>query len=126
MSLRGRRGPQGIAGPRGATGPRGAAGTAVAYAHITANGKFDAAQSSGVTAANFNHNGAGKYCFHGLSFKPHNVVATIDAAGAGTLASSVAHVALGTAGVCATGTQVAVLTTNNNALGNEGVYILFN
>lgn len=125
-ALRGRRGTRGPAGPQGATGPRGQAGTALAYAHITSTGTLDAARSSGVTVANFKHNGAGKYCFHGLSFTPHNVVATIDASGGATVMGSVAHVALGTSTACPSGTQVAVTTANNNALGNDGVYILFN
>src|ERR1700758_1371724 len=51
MTLRGRRGLRGLTGPQGPAGPRGAAGTAVAYAHISANGTFDASQSSGLTAA---------------------------------------------------------------------------
>jgi hypothetical protein len=125
-ALRGRRGPRGLTG---ATGPRGPAGTAIAYAHITASGKFDANHSSGVAAANFTHNGAGKYCFQGLTFTPHNVVATIDAAGlaANAIAGTSAHALLGnTSSVCASGSQVAVLTTKSTALANYGVFILFN
>jgi hypothetical protein len=127
-TLRGRRGLRGPVGPQGPTGRRGPAGAALAFAHINTNGTFDASHSSGVTAANFKHNGAGKYCFHGLSFTPHNVVATIDATGAGSATSApVAHVAIGnTSSFCSSGSQVAVLTANNNALGNFGVYILFN
>src|SRR5215471_7311874 len=45
LSLRGRRGARGPAGP---AGPKGPAGTALAYAHITSNGKLDASHSSGV------------------------------------------------------------------------------
>ena len=127
IALRGHRGPRGLTG---ATGARGPAGTALAYAHITSNGKFDANHSSGVTAANFTHNGAGKYCFKGLKFTPKNVVATIDAAGvsASALAGSSAHAELlgNTSSVCASGSQVAVLTANGNALANFGAYILFN
>lgn len=124
--LRGRRGPRGLTG---ATGARGPAGTALAYAHITASGKFDANHSSGVTAANFTHNGAGKYCFKGLTFTPHNVVATIDAAGltATAVAGTSAHALLGnTSSVCPSGSQIAVLTTKSNAMANYGVFILFN
>ena len=126
-TLRGRRGARGPAGAQGATGPRGKPGTALAYAHITSNGTFDAAHSSGVTAANFKHNGAGKYCFQGLRFTPHNVVATIDAVGAGTkLPGATANVALGTSSFCSSGSQVAVITASNSALSNFGVYIVFN
>lgn len=126
-ALRGSRGPRGLTG---ATGPRGPAGSAVAYAHITASGKFDANHSLGVTAANFTHNGAGKYCFKGLKFTPHNVVATIDAAGlsASALAGTSAHASLlgNTSSICASGSQVAVVTSNGNALANYGAFILFN
>lgn len=129
-ALRGHRGPRGLTGPQGATGARGPAGTAVAYAHITSSGKFDANHSSGLTAANFTHNGAGKYCFKGLKFTPKNVVATIDAAGvaASALAGTSAHAALlgNTSSFCASGSQVAVVTANGSALANYGVFILFN
>jgi len=126
LSLRGRRGARGPAGPAGPAGQKGPAGAALAYAHITASGKFDASHSSGVTAANYTHNGAGKYCFKGLSFTPHNVVATTDAAGTGALPGPFAHVALGSSSFCPSGSQVAVITANNNALGNFGAFILFN
>jgi len=126
-ALRGQRGAPGPTGPTGPQGPAGAGGSALAYAHITSKGALDATHSSGLTASNYKHNGAGKYCFKGLSFTPHNVVATIDAAGAGTkLPGPTAHVALGTSSFCASGSQVAVITENNNVLGNYGVYILFN
>jgi hypothetical protein len=98
----------------------------MAYADINSDGTFDAAGSSGVTAANFTHNGAGEYCFSGLTFTPQNVVSTIDAASGGTSTSAVAHAALGTASVCPAGSQVAVITANNNVPGDYGTYILFN
>jgi hypothetical protein len=122
-TLHGRRGAR---GPAGAAGPTGPAGSAIAYAHINSDGTFDAAGSSGVTAANFVHNGAGEYCFSGLTFTPKNVVSTVDAASGGTSASAVAHAALGTASVCPAGSQVAVITANNNVPGDYGTYILFN
>src|SRR3954468_7658779 len=93
-TLHGRRG---LRGPVGEAGPAGPAGSAVAYAHINADGTFDAAGSSGLTAANFTHAGPGQYCFSGLTFTPHNVVSTIDAATGATSMSAVAHAALGTA-----------------------------
>jgi hypothetical protein len=122
-TLHGRRGSR---GPAGAPGPAGPAGTAIAYAHINSDGTFDAAGSSGVTAANYVHNGAGEYCFSGLVFTPKNVVSTVDAASGGTSTSAVAHAALGTASVCPSGTQVAVIAANNNVPGDYGTYILFN
>lgn len=125
-ALHGRRGPAGPQGAAGPQGPAGTAGSALAYAHINADGTLDAAHSSGVTVANYKHNGAGVYCFSGLSFTPHNVVATVDAASGGTSMSAVAHVALGAASTCPSGSQVAVLTANNNVPGNYGAYIAFN
>lgn len=127
-ALRGHRGARGPAGPQGATGSQGPAGTALAYVHITPAGTFDAAGSSGVAATNFTHNGAGKYCFHDLTFTPHNVVATIDAAGAAPIPGSSAHVAVGadTASFCAAGTEAAVITSSSTALSDYGVYIVFN
>ena len=122
-TLHGQRGPR---GPAGAAGPAGPAGSAIAYAHINSDGTVDAAGSSGVTAANFVHDGAGKYCFSGLTFTPKNVVSTIDAASGGTSASAVAHAALGTASVCPAGSQVAVITASNNIPGDYGTYVLFN
>jgi hypothetical protein len=123
---RGARGPAGPAGPQGAAGTQGPAGSALAFAHINPDGTLDAALSSGVTAANFTHNGAGEYCFSGLSFTPKNVVASIDAASGAASTGAVAHVALGTASTCPSGSQVAVTTTNDSVAGNEGTYILFN
>ena len=120
------RGPRGPRGPQGVAGPAGPAGSALAYAHINADGTFDAAGSSGVTAANFVHTGAGEYCFSGLTFTPKNVVSTIDAASGAASGSAVAHAALGTASVCPAGSQVAVITANNNVPGDYGTYILFN
>jgi hypothetical protein len=122
-ALRGHRGPR---GPQGAAGPQGPAGTALAYAHITSTGTLDETNSAGVTAANFTHNGPGEYCFKGLSFTTKNVVATVDAAGAGTLAGTSAHTTLGDSTYCPTGTQVAVVTTSDTAAADYGVYIVFN
>jgi hypothetical protein len=125
-TLHGRRGARGARGPAGAAGPAGPAGSAIAYAHINSDGTFDAAGSSGVTAANFVHNAAGQYCFSGLTFTPKNVVSTIDAASGGTSTSAVAHAALGTASVCPAGSQVAVITASNDVPGDYGTYVLFN
>jgi|1185.fasta_scaffold1327294_1 hypothetical protein len=122
-TLHGRRGPR---GPVGEAGPAGPAGSAVAYAHINSDGTFDAAGSSGLTAANFTHAGPGQYCFSGLTFTPHNVVSTIDAASGATSMSAVAHAALGTASVCPSGSQAVVVTVNNDVPGDYGTYILFN
>lgn len=124
-ALRGHRGP---AGPQGDTGPAGPAGTAAGYVHITPAGVVDTAGSLNVTAADFAHNGPGKYCFKGLGFTVHNVVATVDAAGTNPIPGSSAHVAIGTdtAAYCPANTQVAVVTSSGTALADYGVYVLFN
>jgi Collagen triple helix repeat (20 copies) len=48
----GTQGPTGPAGPQGPVGPKGENGTAVAYAHVHADGTLDTAHSKNVTAAN--------------------------------------------------------------------------
>ncbi len=61
-------GPRGSTGPRGATGetgPTGAPGSALAYAHVRADGTLDTARSKGVlgvTAACSGSGGAGPLC----------------------------------------------------------------
>jgi hypothetical protein len=88
---RGARGTQGAQGAKGNTGSTGAAGAAVAYARVLANGTTEAANSSGITDANVTHPSTGLYCFSGLGFTPHNVVATPQAFSTGprTLSSIV-------------------------------------
>jgi hypothetical protein len=133
-SLHGQRGPTGPPGPKGDTGakgdtgPQGNPGTALAYAHINPDGTLDSANSSGLTGSNYTHNGPGEFCFHGLSFTPHNVVASIDAATSGVTPGALAEIALGdlAASYCPTGYQAAVITTNTNVLTDFGAYILFN
>lgn len=70
---------------------------------------------------------AGEYCFGGLSFTPHNVVATIDTVGTGSTPGPIALIALSNVlAYCPAGSQVGVITANNMVLGNYGVFILFN
>ena len=125
--LRGHRGPRGATGAHGPQGPAGPAGTALGYAHVNSDGTLDAANSSGVTATNFTHPGPGEYCFQGLGFTPHNVVATIDSAGAGSTPGPNAQIALSDVSTyCPAGSQVGVVTQNDTAHADYGVYILFN
>jgi hypothetical protein len=51
---RGPRGPAGPAGAPGAPGLTGAAGSAVAYAHVLANGTLDAANSKNISGIEYN------------------------------------------------------------------------
>jgi len=54
-------GPTGPTGPTGKEGPSGQNGTAVAYAHVLANGELDTAHSKNVSAAS-KAGGAGIFC----------------------------------------------------------------
>lgn len=75
----GTRGEKGEQGPKGDAGSKGEAGSALAYAHVTKGGDVDTAASKNVEGAKIETPEPGVYCISGLGFKPHNVVATIDA-----------------------------------------------
>lgn len=88
-ALTGPQGPKGAQGPKGETGAAGtkgetgAAGTALAYAKIESNGTVNGSLSKGITSANVTNPSTGHYCINGLSFVPHNVVATSQFLGVG-------------------------------------------
>lgn len=64
--------------PKGETGATGPAGSALAYAHINADGTVDQANSKNVTVP---LSAPGQYCLDVTTGeRPHNVVASIDAA----------------------------------------------
>jgi len=65
-------GPQGSPGPQG---PQGPAGTALAFAHVFANGTLDAGQSSNVSVTKPHPGG---YCVHVVSGVPRVAVASLD------------------------------------------------
>ena len=71
------RGQQGPPGPRGPQGEPGEPGSALAYAHIRADGTFDPVRSKNVRAS-FKR-ATGQYCIDFTVREPLNVVATIDA-----------------------------------------------
>jgi hypothetical protein len=73
-------GPQGPAGPAGPAGPPGAAGSAVAYAHINADGTLDAAHSKNVSASS--NVGTGVYCAT-VTVNVVNATSTVDTGGNG-------------------------------------------
>jgi Collagen triple helix repeat (20 copies) len=79
--LKGETGTKGEAGKgeKGEPGAIGEAGTALAYAHVTKSGNIEAANSKNVENVKVETPEPGVYCISGLSFKPHNVVGTIDA-----------------------------------------------
>lgn len=63
-ALEGQQGPKGAtgpAGPSGPSGPAGAPGSAVAYAHVNADGSLDAANSKNVSATKLTAQ-TGYYC----------------------------------------------------------------
>jgi hypothetical protein len=77
----GPRGDRGLTGLTGEAGPQGEAGSALAYARVTKAGKVDTAMSKNVAGMEIEkpEDEPGVYCISGLSFTPHNVVATVDA-----------------------------------------------
>ena len=108
---RGEAGARGEPGARGAAGPRGEPGTALAYARVTKNGSIDAAASRNVENVKVETPEPGVYCLSGLGFKPHNVVATIDAnEGVVPLIGATLGASKAAAGCNAERTQVTVET----------------
>jgi pilus assembly protein FimV len=104
-------GAPGAAGAKGATGAQGiqgAAGTAVAYAHVNADGTVDTANSKNVADANVEHAAAGVYCFAGLG-TIHSFVASPDAFG--PVDGILANPTTGVAGCTIGGAQVRVRMT---------------
>jgi hypothetical protein len=140
-SLRGLRGPSGPAGPQGpagtqgAQGPKGdtgAPGSALAYAHVNADGSLVIADSKNITAANLYKSTlqTGVYCFKGLGFTPHNVVATpqINSAfGTRTIATvGLSEIAGGYCDDAATQIGVFMLATNSTARPDTEFFITIN
>jgi hypothetical protein len=86
-ALRGLRGPRGLIGATGATGAAGAAGaqgvkgdtgaagSALAYAHVLADGTLDTANSKNIVGEEHSPGNTGRYCFD-LGFTPKNAIAT--------------------------------------------------
>lgn len=121
--------PAGPAGPQGAPGlpgEPGPPGTALAFAHVNADGTLETANTKNVAASNISHT-TGIYCFSGLSFTPRNVVASLDPGsglGAGEIAT--AWVKLGRNG-CGPGTQVSVnITQSGIGFQDRAFFIMFN
>ncbi len=73
---RGENGAPGPAGPAGAPGAVGAPGSALAFAHINADGSLDAGRSKGIGRVSRPQNGL--YCIYGVAGAPKNITATID------------------------------------------------
>jgi hypothetical protein len=71
-------GKEGKEGPVGKEGKQGVPGSALAYAHVEANGTIDATNtSSNITNANISHTSGSNYNFTGLPFTVHSVTVTL-------------------------------------------------
>jgi hypothetical protein len=115
----------------GVTGPAGADGSAVAYAHVLADGTLDLANSKNVTQANVSLQSTSAYCFSGLTFTFKNVIATPDygdpvTGGQPGLESTAA---IGDPwGDCSlvTDPQVEIATSIDGIFAPAGFYVIFN
>jgi hypothetical protein len=115
-------GAQGPQGPQGAPGQTGAAGSALAYATISATGEVSDAKN--ISQSNVVHAGGSLLCISGLSFTPHNAVASSIFGSSQTLVTSVS---LHELGACAAGTQVEIATYSTTAGPTPGaVSVLIN
>jgi hypothetical protein len=118
-------GAAGAAGAKGATGAQGvqgAAGTAVAYVHVADDGTLDVANSKGVTAGQVARTSVGNYCFSGLSFTPHAVIASTD--GFGPSDNFVASPTIINCGG-APGVRVRMTAGSTAALTDHAFYVFF-
>lgn len=134
---RGPQGPQGVPGAAGAAGPAGAPGSALAFAHVNADGTIDAANSENVVhccGSPFRQDpgaGVGITCLKVTASRaPRNVVATIDNLGFGSPGATVGvYLFPGfTDYDCGPGTTAIVTTTDvgTNALEDKPFYVVFN
>jgi Collagen triple helix repeat (20 copies) len=127
----GPRGPEGAPGPtglpgkegpkgeRGAEGPEGPPGSALAYAHVNANGTLDTTNTSGnIESGNVKLVGTGLYEVTGLPFSVHSVSVTL---GFGNLANSDAYARV------ASSSSAEVATYNDKGeTADANFYIVFN
>ena len=112
----GQHGAEGIKGERGPEGPRG---SALAYAHVNANGTLDTANTSGsIGAGNVKVVGTGLYEFTGLPFAVHSVVVTL---GVGALANSDDEAA-----VLSNSSAEVVIRDSKGTAEDANFYIVFN
>ena len=133
-ALKGNRGLRGLAGAQGAKGVtgaqgvqgvqgvQGAAGTALAYVHVADDGTLDVANSKGVTAGQVARTSLGNYCFSGLSFTPHAVIASTD--GFGPSDNFVASPTIINCGG-APGVRVRMTAGSTAALTDHAFYVFF-
>jgi hypothetical protein len=126
---RGPEGPQGSPGTPGTAGGQGPAGTALAYAHVLADGTLDTTRSKNVAGVQQYSPVPGLYCFR-LNFAPQNVMATI-ANEAGVVRYFV-EAGIGNAANCDTFTSgfheahVITFRADTSADANHGFWVMFN
>jgi hypothetical protein len=119
-------GATGPAGPQGETGPTGPAGSAVAYAHVLANGSLDAANSKNTLVY---ASGGGVYCIETFAAW-HVAVASVDVGGADARdQAAVYRVVAGDSNPCSAGSipgDLVVYTRSWNAgLAPKPFYVIF-
>jgi len=117
--IKGERGPEGKEGPKGEKGLQGLPGSALAYAHVNANGTLDTTNtSSNIESGNVKHTVTGVYEFTGLTFPVHSVEVTV---GLGAFANSDAQ-----AGVLSASSAEVAIRDSKGTAEDANFYIVFN
>jgi Collagen triple helix repeat (20 copies) len=138
---RGRRGPsgrRGPAGPRGPVGPAGAPGapgatgapgapgapgSALAFAHVNADGSIDGPRSKNIGPTNVSRASTGVYCFSGVTAF-NNVAATI---GSSEPTAFVVDATLAAINGCGAGTQLTIRSfTDTGEPVNNDFFVTLN
>ena len=115
----GREGAKGERGPEGEEGPEGPPGSALAYAHVNANGTLDTTNtSSNIESSNVKHTVTGVYEFTSLPFTVHSVSVTL---GLGVLANSDTE-----AGVLSSSSAEVAIRDSKGTAEDANFYIVFN
>jgi hypothetical protein len=129
QGVQGPKGDPGVPGLAGPKGERGDPGSALAYAHVNADGTVDDSRSRGISSANVTKRITSSYCFHDLAFTPDNAVATIDYGGSST-GREIAQVEIATSGAavdCAPGETIEVATANpSTGFTPQPFWVVFN
>jgi hypothetical protein len=109
QGIAGTPGTPGTQGTAGAPGSPGPAGAALGWAHVLGDGTVNSGHN--VTTANVTHPFTTGYCFTGLGFVPHAVVASLDGFNFTAGSTDAAQVKIGdgfSPGQCPAGVQVEV------------------
>jgi len=121
-------GPQGARGAQGAPGATGAPGSALAYAHISANGTIDTARSKNIASASV-ADGLSVYCLK-TTVPVSNVTGVADLTDTNININSKFFVGLGDRfGACPGATASALTSKNGSQFGQDdrlAFYVVFN